>query len=865
MISSTGSKKAEPMRWTFNRLLAALACGFLICPYLFAEPILVESVQKDISGVTLRMKVGTMRVQICAGNIIHIEYTPLEMIPMQVVPVVNRQWKPVPFTLKSSGKDVELATHGLEVRVDRSTGAVGFYTLNGAQILQEPADGGKSMAPAVVAGKKTWHPEQVFLSPPGESLYGLGQFPEGLMDWRGIPLRLQEVNTQIALPMLLSSRGYGLLWDNPSLTDFDPTNRLIPTDPTTGEGRFITGKAGVYGFMIRGGNARNELSLTVDGQPVIDLNDVWVPYTASGRVQLAGHTQHTVVVRGGGSDVRVYLLSPSDTFAFCSQMGAAINYFFMYGPNLGKVIAEYREATGAAPLFPKWAYGFWQCRERYSSQKQLLDAAAEFRQRKIPVDVMVQDWQYWGKYGWDAMKFDEQYYPNPAAMIRELHQEHLHFVISVWSRFAKQTQLYKEMKARSLLVPGTDWFDAFNPEAQRLFWLAMKNGLFKLGVDGWWLDATEPEGDILKDVPTYVGIGNLVRNAYPFYVTRAVYRGQRAATQSKRVCILTRSAFPGEQRHAAACWSGDIRGNWETFRRQIPNGLNFCMAGMPYWTTDIGGFFRPKDEYTSLAYHELLIRWYEFGAFCPIFRIHGYQTATEMWNFGQEVLADLHEYDGLRYRLMPYIYSLAWKVTNDGYTLMRALPLDFRTDARVAHIKDQFMFGPAFLVSPVTRPDASSRDLYLPKAPVWYNFWTGESKKGGQRISATAPLETLPLFVRAGSIVPMGPYIQYAGEKSGPIELRIYRGANSAFTLYEDQGDGYGYEHGLRATIPIRWNDATQTLTIGRRIGHYPGMPEKMTFQIVWVRKDHGVGMPPAELPDQTVTYTGRSVSTREE
>lgn len=852
------------MRSLFNRMLAAvLICGLFICPFLFGKPIPVESVHRDASGLTLRMKAGTMQVQVCTGKIIHVVYTPLEKIPKQVVPVVNRHWEPTPFKVKRSGRDVILVTRDLEVRIHRNTGAVGFYTLNGTSILREPLDGGKSMSPATVAGTRTWHPEQVFLSPPGESLYGLGQFPEGLMDWRGIPLRLQEVNTQIALPVLLSSRGYGLLWDNPSLTDFNPTNRLIPTDPKTGKGKFTTVKAGVYGFMIRGGNARNELKLTVDGKPVIDLNDMWVPYTASGRIRLAAHTEHTVVVRGGGSNLRVYLLLPSDTYAFRSQMGEAINYYFMYGPNLGKVIAEYRDATGAAPLFPEWAYGFWQCRERYSSQKQLLGAAAEFRRRKIPVDVMVQDWRYWGKYGWDAMKFDEHFYPDPAAMIKELHKEHLHFVISVWSRFGKQTDLYKEMKARSLLIPGTDWFDAFNPEARSLFWSGMKNGLFKLGVDGWWLDATEPEGDILRDKPTYLGIGNRVRNAYPFYVTRAVYRGQRSTTQAKRVCILTRSAFPGEQRHAAACWSGDIRGNWQTFRRQIPDGLNFCMTGMPYWTTDIGGFFRPKDQYSSPAYHQLLIRWFEYGAFCPIFRIHGYETATEMWNFGPEALADLHKYDTLRYRLMPYGYSLAWKVTNDGYTLMRALPLDFRTDPRVARIKYEFMFGPAFLVSPVTHRGATSREVYLPKAPVWYDFWTGETRKGGETITAQAPLGTLPLYVRAGSIVPMGPFVQYAGENLGPIELRVYGGSDGTFTLYEDQGNGYGYEHGLRATIPIRWNEATKTLTLGRRAGHYPGMPKEITFHIVWVRKDHGVGVSPVKLPDQTITYSGQKVSVR--
>jgi alpha-D-xyloside xylohydrolase len=332
---------------------------------------------------------------------------------------------------------------------------------------------------------------------------------------------------------------------------------------------------------------------------------------------------------------------------------------------LNRVIAEYRQMTGAAPL-PRWAYGYWQCRDRYSSQQQILDTAAEFRKRKIPVDVIVQDWQYWGKYGWNAMRFDEKDYPDPAQMITQLHQDNLHFVASVWAKFGTETTVDQDMKKEHLLLPQAgasarepgetqateDWADLFNPKAQEMFWSELNRVMFPDGLDGWWLDASEPEGDALKGVTTYLGPGELVRNAFPLYETAAVYKGQRATDDQKRVVILTRSAFAGQQRNGTISWSGDISANWDTLRRQVPAGLSFSMSGMPYWTTDIGGFFRPNDQYTSDAYHELLIRWFEFGAFCPVFRIHGYRSKTEMWNYGDEAEQDLRQYDTLRYRLL---------------------------------------------------------------------------------------------------------------------------------------------------------------------------------------------------------------------
>jgi len=366
---------------------------------------------------------------------------------------------------------------------------------------------------------------------------------------------------------------------------------------------------------------------------------------------------------------------------------------------------------------------------------------------------------------------------------------------------------------------------------------------------------------VLKGKETFLGSGESVRNAYPLYVTKAIYQGQRSTTDRKRVAILTRSAFAGQQRNAAASWSGDISANWLTLQRQIPAGLSFSMAGMPYWTTDIGGFFRPEDQYTSNAYHELLIRWFEYGTFSPIFRVHGYNSNAEIWNYGPQVENILTQYDELRYRLMPYIYSTAWGVTNNGETLMRALPLEFTSDAGAREISDQFMFGHALLINPVTTEGATQRKIYLPAGTDWVNFWTGKREKGSQSITADAPLDKMPIYVRAGSIVPYGPRVESATAKADPIALRIYAGANGEFNLYEDEGDSYDYEHGAHSTIHMSWDDKDEKLMIGDRQGSFPGMLEHRTFHIVRVGGGRGAGIVPTSDVDATIEYDGKATS----
>jgi alpha-D-xyloside xylohydrolase len=561
-------------------------------------------------------------------------------------------------------------------------------------------------------------------------------------------------------------------------------------------------------------------------------------------------------------------------FYLGSEVSDAMDYYFFYGPDFDRLIADYRELTGTVPLFGKWAYGYWQCKNRYDSQQELLAIAQKYRDLHIPLDNIVQDWFWWNTMGEPVFNKN---YPDAKAMIDGLHKNNVHLMISVWPYFRPGSPVYDDMDKRGFFIdrtkvqsfhpPRMALYDAFNPEARKYYWNLMNNALFKIGADAWWLDTTEPETEGRE---TNVLVTNKVNggengaryaNEFPLMTTTTVYQGQREASDQKRVFILSRSAYAGEQRNAAAVWSGDVDPNWETFRRQIPAGLNYSVSGLPYWTTDIGGFVSANPD--DPAYRELYIRWFQFGTFCPIFRAHGTRTTNqnEIWSYGPDAQKILTAYDKLRYRLIAYIYSLAWKTTSEGYTIMRPLVMDFREDVRAQNIGDQFLFGPAILVNPVTEPAATTRHLYLPKAQ-WYDFWTGAALQGGRSIDAPTTLDRLPLYVRAGSILPLGPDIEYATEKSAdPIELRIYRGGNGSFTLYEDENDTYNYEKGASATIPFSWDDTSNTLTIGDRTGSFPGMLDTRTFRIVFVTENHGTGGTLTETADKTVQYSGRKIA----
>jgi len=831
----------------------------------------IRSFERNSSGITLHSDGGALRIDVCSDRIIHVIASPTPKISPVIVPAVIHPCQDNNFKVVSDKSTVTIHTAALEISIDRGTGALRFLSPDGISVLSEPGDGGRTLTPITIDGSRTFHVQQAFMSPQDEALYGLGQHQEGFFNLRGIPLRLQQANTNISIPVLLSTKGYGLIWNNASLTDFNAADQPIQLD-AAGKGSFHSGQSGEYGFLL-GGNERGRLRLSVGDETVIDLHNMWVPDTAGAKINLRADSDYQISAQTGGN-TQLFVRPPSDTTEFRSEAGGAVDYYFLYGPELDRVVQEYREMTGPAPLLPRWAYGFWQCRERYSSQQQILDTAAEFRKRQIPVDVIVQDWQYWGKYGWNAMRFDESEYPDPAKLMSDLHRQNFHMVISVWAKFGIETEVDHELAKAHLLLtsdaktgePGEakekeNWVDLFNLKAQKAYWSDIDRNLFSAGLDGWWLDASEPEGDPLKNDETYLGPGVLVRNAFPLFETSAVFNGQRATTESKRVVILSRSAFTGQQRNSSISWSGDISGNWETLHRQIPAGLSFSMSGLPYWTTDIGGFFRPPDQYTSADYHELLIRWFQFGAFCPIFRVHGYRSETEMWKYGPGVEKALTQIDGLRYRLLPYIYSEAWGVTNRGETLMQGLPLVYPNDTAVRDVTDEFLFGNSMLVSPVTQKGATTRNVVLPAGNDWVDFWTGQRQRGGQTIAVHAPLDRIPILVKAGSIVPMGPAVQSAAEPEEPLEIRIYGGSDADFQLYDDSGDGYAYEHGARATVHLHWNDNQKTLLIGDRSGAFPGMLAKRNFRIVFVKQDHGVGAEPDPDADRSVTYVGRKVS----
>lgn len=553
-----------------------------------------------------------------------------------------------------------------------------------------------------------------------------------------------------------------------------------------------------------------------------------------------------------------------------ADAATSIDYYFLYGPEPDEIIHQYRDLTGHVLMYPRWVYGLFQSKDRYKSQAELLGIAAKYRELHIPIDAIVQDYVWWTKQG--ASDFNESY-PDPAGMMDQLHGRNFHAMISVWPNFEEGAEVLTQMRQKNMLVPSLNLYDPTNPAARDLYWDMLPSTLLKKGFDAFWLDASEPEDDdggsdrVLHGRRLLAGDGDVFSNAYPLFHSESIYQHWRNSVPLKRVFLLTRSAFVGQQRDAAASWSGDVESNFWSFSRQIPAGLNFMLSGMPYWTTDIGGYGYPIAKDTrDASYQEVFIRWFEYGTFCPLFRIHGRRAnhENEIWSYGP-VAPILIQYDKLRYRLLPYIYSEAWQVTTNDSTMMRPLVMDWRTDRKVWNLGDEFMFGPAILVNPVTEADATQRSVYLPPAATWYDFWTGDLIAGGLRITVAAPLERIPLFVRGGSILPLGPEIEYTDEKpADPIELRVYRGADAAFDFYEDEGDNYNYENGSHAIIPIRWSEASKTLTIGTRSGQFPGMLQQRTFRIVWVGKGHGVGEEPALSIDRIIEYVGQTVAVPE-
>ena len=860
---------------------------FLTCLFpLLINGQVVKNYEQSANGVDITLKDGILNISPIAENAVRIKFYKTAEAKVPELIFTSTEKTPKLKVTESSSK-LELKGEKIIVYVDKQTSGLSFADDMGKIFLTEKA-GSRKLVPDSVMDEPCFMTEQSFESPKDEYIFGLGQFQDGNYNLKNITRRLTQVNSQISLPFIYSSKGYGLLWHQYGLTDFNPAdnfvtlekhdkstkgnNKEIEVTTTSGTqkvsqrqslytGKFEVPADGVYSIFLDLGDMDNRQYVVIDGKPCIDITNFWLPPTADALVELkSGEHRVQLVCKSSNTPKLSWKLTDNES-TFRSPNAKLLDYVVFYGPSTDEVISTYRKLSGNVPMLPRWAYGFWQCRERYTSGTNLVETVKEFRKRNIPMDVIVQDWQYWGNNGWGVPQFDTTNYANPAGFIKEIHDMNAHFNISIWSNPDKNSTIGKEFVSKNLYIPDSKWLDYFNPLTRKTYWNTLNKNLFSYGVDSWWMDATEPENDALHGQKTYLGPGDFYRLTYPLFVSRSVYEGQRETTSEKRVCILTRSAFLGQQRYGMINWSGDIGGTWDSFKRQIVAGLNYTITGMPYWTTDIGGFFRPgKSQYTDGNYQELLTRWYQWGAFNPIFRIHGYQSETEPWHYSQMVQDNMKEMLNLRYRLLPYIYSEAWQVTKNGSTIMRPLVMDFNGDTSALNQEYEFMFGKAILVSPVTEPKVNEWKVYLPKSVEWYNFWSGEKINEGKTITTEAPIDKIPLFVKAGSIVPMGPVIQYATEKNDPIEIRIYPGADCKFTLYEDENDNYNYEKGKYSTIIFKWDDAKKTLTIGDRKGSFPGMIAEHKFNIVRVENKKGIGINSSETFDKVVIYNGKKV-----
>ena len=752
-----------------------------------------------------------VKIEFMTPNIVHV----VKGKPTKTLVVTAK-----PQEIKVVKKGLATSSSELTVKQD-AQGNLTFLTIKGKVLLREKC--------CEVAEAR-----QTFTLDKDEAIYGLGTIQNGKMNRRGEKKRMEQSNLEDFQNVLQSIKGWGIYWENYSPTLFED----------------------------------NANGMTFD-----------------------------------------------------SEAGEGVDYYFMYGGSADGVIAQMRLLSGDVPMFPLWTYGFWQSKERYKSAQETEGIVDQYRALQVPLDGIIQDWQYWGSnYLWNAMDFLSEDFANGQQMIKNVHAKHAHFMISIWASFGPQTQQFRELNEKGLLLPIETWpqsgishvwppvmkypsgvkvYDAFSPEARAIYWKYLKT-LYDYGTDAWWMDSTDPDFFNPKESdyehPVYGGTWRSQRNAFPLETVRGVYESQRKeCTSEKRVFIMTRSSFAGQQHYGSNMWSGDVNSSWDMLRKQVPAGLSFSLTGNPNFNTDIGGFFcgsyntkgrgsAPKNP----QFQELYVRWMQYGLFCPVFRSHGADAPREIWQFGKKgepVYDAIEKMIRLRYRLIPYLYSTAWQVTSANDSYMRPLFSDFAADKKVWDMTDEFMFGHSILAAPIVNPqyteekiirtdamtgwdrqdvkgqkedgsninwlEKKSTTTYLPKGTLWYDFWTSKRYKGGQSVTVETTLHQVPMFVRAGSILPLGPEMQYVGEKKWDhLELHIYPGADGTFTLYEDEGDGYRYEEGIYTTITFHWNDKARKLTIGQRKGQYPGMLQHRKFTIIW-----------PDGSSQVVAYDGNEIT----
>lgn len=799
---------------------------------LLAVSVQAHSYQKTALGVKAKINSNDVEIQFYGPSTVRILKSPEGKTSTKESLSVIKKPQAVKFAISQQGDVLTLKSEKLKVGVDLKSGKIAYSSLAGTPLLAEK-EAGASFTDFNDAGSKTYTVNQAFTLDKDEAIYGLGQQQRGKLSLRNAKLNMVQGNTDDYVPFLVSTKGYGLFWDNYSPTVFEDKPE------------------GMY---------------------------------------------------------------------FKSDVGDCIDYYFMIGGNMDGAIACMRDLTGQAPMFPLWTFGYWQSKERYKSQNELVGVVNKYRELGVPLDGIIQDWQYWGNnYLWNAMEFLNTEFPNPQKMVNDIHQQNAHLIISIWSSFGPQTKQYREMKPKGMLLDFGTWpqsgteawppnrdypsgvepYDPYNPEARDIYWRYLNKGLFSVGIDGWWMDSTEPDHLDFKpsdfDLKTYLGSFRKVRNAFPLMAVGGVSEHQRATSSDKRVFILTRSAFAGQQRYGANTWSGDVNSSWQSLRNQIPAGLNFSMSAIPYWNTDIGGFFAGSYNRSwndgsgakNPAFQELYVRWMQFGAFTPMMRSHGTDVPREIYNFGKkgEPIYDAIEKSiNLRYSLLPYIYSAAWDITHNQSTMMRALVMDFN-DKKVVDMNNEYMFGKSILVAPivnaqytpetVVRTDENSgwnkdtnkdgkvaavdftqtksSKAYLPAGTIWFDFWTNQKYEGGQEVTLATTIDKIPLFVKAGSIIPFGPTVQFATEKKwDTLEIRVYEGANGEFSLYEDENDNYNYEKGAYSTIAFKWDDAKKSLTINDRKGSFPGMLTTRKFNISIIVAGQKI--------DKAITYSGKKI-----
>ncbi len=762
-----------------------------------------------------------VKVEFFTPNIVHI----VKGKPTKTLVVTATPENVNPVVTKGLWKSSELT-----VRQD-AQGNLTFLTAKGKMLLREKAC-------AVSEARQT------FVLDKDEAIYGLGTIQNGKMNRRGERKRMEQSNLEDFQNVLQSIKGWGIYWENYSPTLFEDN---------------------------------------------------------------------------------------AEGMTFDSEVGEGIDYYFMYGGSADGVIAQVRHLTGDVPLFPLWTFGYWQSKERYKTARETEGIVDQYRALEVPLDGIIQDWQYWGSnYLWNAMDFLAEEFSGGKQMIDNVHKKHAHFMISIWASFGPMTQQFRELDEKGLLLPIETWpqsglshiwpprmdypsgvkvYDAFHPEARDIYWNHLKR-LYDYGTDAWWMDSTDPDFFNPKesdyDHPVYGGTWRSQRNAFPLETVRGIYQAQRKDDRGKRIFIMTRSSFAGQQHYGSNMWSGDVNSSWDMLRKQVPAGLSFSLTGNPNFNTDIGGFFcgsyntrgggsAPRNP----QFQELYVRWMQYALFCPVFRSHGADAPREIWQFGQKgepVYDAIEKQIRLRYRLIPYLYSLAWQVTRNNDSYMRPLFADFKADRRVWDMTDEFLFGHNILACPIVNPQYTEERIvrtdamtgwnrqnatesspagvidftatktatkYLPKGAVWYDFWTGQRYKGGQDVTFETTLDRVPMFVRAGSILPLGPEMQYVGEKPwDDLEIRVYPGADGSFTLYEDEGDGYDYEKGKYTEIPFTWDDRARRLTIGPRQGSYEGMLPSRQFRIVLVTPGSHSAAQPAPA-SQTITYAGEQLTVK--